>query len=175
MVNYSYSSGQLSQVSGPKGQDVYGYTAFAVPGAATAAGGMFTGLAQMSLLTSVTSPNGFVTSFTYGPPHQVVDYKTMALTPGGSIVYTAGTADLTDNKGYYVPLLANGTYYTVDTPTFAQWYFPQRFLTLSETGPMGTWTFDHTIDQLLETGSTIVTDPLGNKGTYPGRRSTGRR
>jgi len=196
----------LSQAVGPKGTTAYGYSAFTVPGIASLGNGALVDdsfytknssgiyLVQssfsdpvISLLTSVTSPNGFTTTFTLGPPQHVVDYSTLAKQQqtgtlasgsgggGGGAVLASGTSHPTENKGYYTPLTPNGTNsFTIDKHTFGEWYYPQKFWTLSESGPLGTYSMDYTIDELLEQGSTVVTDPRGFKTTHKWKTINGR-
>ncbi|MDE2141049.1 MAG: hypothetical protein KGJ84_01385 [Elusimicrobia bacterium] len=185
----------LSQAVGPKGTTAYGYSAFTVPGIADIGHGALVDDAfvvqnsaslymvatsfndpVISLLTSVTAPNGFVTTFTLGAPQHVVDYTAIAnaekagqLTSGGAGggLLAAGTSHPTENKGYYTPVMPTGpNSFTIDKHTFAEWYYPQKFWTLSESGPLGNFSMDYTIDELLEQGSTVVTDPRGFKTTH---------
>jgi RHS repeat-associated protein len=189
------ASGHLSQVDGPNGTSTYGYAAYEVPNldAASFANGLFQAYSALRLLTSVTSPNGHVTSFTYGAPSKVVDYSLMELyqADGGAQLFTLGNAGFgavpvkagsvtpPTSKSYYTPLLQlSSSAYAIDTEGFARWYFPQRFWTTGESGPLGSFTFEHTVDELLEGGSTVVTDPLGHKETHyweskQGRAQTG--
>jgi len=170
-VSFAYQGGMLASVTNPKGANGYAYTSYTVPGLQEFGGGLFNGLDSVTLLTQVTSPNGQVTSFTYGPAAQVVDYAQLALNPGVSVLpLKAGALTPALNKAYYAPL-AGGA---VDAQAFAVWFFPQRFLTLSESGPLGTFTFSHKIDELLGEGTTGVTDPKGYKRTHTWATSSGR-
>ncbi|MEW5883893.1 MAG: RHS repeat-associated core domain-containing protein [Armatimonadota bacterium] len=185
-VTFGYDGGgRLASASGPKGNVSYGYTAYTIDnlGSSGFANGIFSAYSQVHLLTSITSPNGHVTSFTYGPPSKAVDYAKMPLfqaaqasggDTGGFVLGNAGfgsapvregTTSAPEDKAYFSPLVPVGSSYVVDTARFAQWFFAQRFLTTSESGPSGTFTFSHTIDDLIEGGKTVVTDPLGQTET----------
>ena len=207
-VNFTYTSGgQAAQAVGPKGTTAYGYSNFGVPGIANLGNGALVDDASftqdaggryvvapsfndptISLLTSVTSPNGFVTTFTLGAPQHVVDYAALniqqhsnplvhnAVGPASSFTLplTMGTSRPTANKGYYTPLVPTGPdSFVIDKRAFAEWYYPQKFWTLSEAGPLGTFSMEYTIDELLETGSTVVTDPRGFKTTHKWKTANG--
>ncbi|PIR15362.1 MAG: hypothetical protein COV48_14790, partial [Elusimicrobia bacterium CG11_big_fil_rev_8_21_14_0_20_64_6] len=152
------------------------------------ANGIFASYQNLRLLTSITTPNGRVTSFTYGPPSKRVDYEHMEqyLTSSNKGSFATGNAGFgtvpiafgrvtpPTSKSYYTPLIPSGTGYVVDTEGFARWYFPQRFFTTSESGPLGIFTFSHTVDELMEGGSTVITDPRGFKETRYWENKKGR-
>ncbi|MDP3544316.1 MAG: RHS repeat-associated core domain-containing protein [Elusimicrobiota bacterium] len=186
VVTYGYNGqGQLSSASGPKGNTSYGYSSYEIPDldANGFANGIFGAYNSVSLMTSVTSPNGHVTSFTYGPANKVVDYPQMPMFQAvqasgggtgsfavgdagfGAAPITIGRATPPADKAYFTALIPIGSSYVVNTDRFAQWFFSQRLLTLSENGPLGNYSFSHTIDELIEGGKTIVTGPLGSSET----------
>ncbi|MFA6094242.1 MAG: carboxypeptidase regulatory-like domain-containing protein, partial [Elusimicrobiota bacterium] len=157
----------LKKVTGPKGVTSYGYTDYQIENLDNFAYGALSGLGKQRMLTSVTSPNGNVTSFGYGPAAHVIDYGednvgvSFASFMGGSPAatylvskeqwsgkkYKSGDFKMTGNKVYYAPLIPGTSGYVLDGGAFADWYFPQKLLTLSESGPLGTWSFEHTIDE----------------------------
>ena len=182
-LTFTYNgSGFLSQVVGPKGTSQYGYQTGLIEDVGTNgfANGIFAPYSAVHLLNSVTSPNGHVTSFSYGPPDKVIDYdspdagtfyssggggggSSVAVGDAGSggRVARNGNLKLSHNKSYYTPLTSGGS---IDGAKFAAWYFPQKFYTQSEVGPNGSIYFDHTVDELVEEGKTYV--HLPRCGTY---------
>lgn len=195
-VTFGYSGGMLSTALNPEGLTAYGYGDYPLTGLASFGRGVFADaqatLGTMKLINSVTSPNGNVTSFTYGAPAQVVDYASQASAINTGVNYTgaitdklsfwgynaqpvtAGKPELTVDKYYYAPVIQSTAGYVLDKAVFAMWYFPQGYLTTGESGPRGSYTFTHTIDELLGIGSTEMTDPLGHKSVHKWEAITGR-
>ena len=191
-AGFSYQDDLLSGAEGPAGVTAYGYGNYIVNDLSSFIPGYFTAdqttLGAIKLITSVTSPNGHVTTFEYAGPAHVVDYPVVAGSSAGSgetstelsyFGYSSrpvkeGKPIMALGKYYYTPLTAVGDDFIVDKAAFAMWYFPQRFLTVKESGPLGTFTFKHTIDELLEIGSTEVTDPRGFKRVHKWETKSGR-
>ncbi|MBI5744913.1 MAG: hypothetical protein HY952_10240 [Elusimicrobia bacterium] len=193
---FGYADGMLASADGPEGHTAYAYGAYGIDGLAAFGAGVLDDLQAdvktLKLITGVTSPNGHVTSFTYGAPAQVVDYVSQASAINTGTNYTgastgelsfwgfsaqpvtAGKPELAEEKYYYAPLLVTQSGYALDKAAFARWYFPQVYVTTGEIGSRGAFTFRHTMDELLGIGSTEVTDPLGRKSTYKWEVLSGR-